>query len=64
MRFSKSAFVAVPAYFKDKLARVSPIGVCLTKRRKLYHHGAGLQAAVKAGHYGDFDSDIAAAVLE
>jgi acyl-CoA dehydrogenase len=28
------------------------------------HHGAGLQAAVKAGHYGDFDSDIAAAVLE
>ena len=28
------------------------------------HHGAGLRAAVKAGHYGDFDSDIAAAVLE
>src|SRR5579862_6139953 len=28
------------------------------------HHGAGLQAAVKAGHYGDFDGDIAAAVLE
>jgi acyl-CoA dehydrogenase len=28
------------------------------------HHGAGLQAAVAAGHYGDFDSDIAAAVLE
>ena len=28
------------------------------------HHGAGLQAAVKAGHYGDFDSDIVAAVLE
>jgi alkylation response protein AidB-like acyl-CoA dehydrogenase len=28
------------------------------------NHGAGLQAAVKAGHYGDFDSDIAAAVLE
>ena len=27
-------------------------------------HGAGLQAAVKAGHYGDFDSDITAAVLE
>jgi alkylation response protein AidB-like acyl-CoA dehydrogenase len=28
------------------------------------NHGAGLQAAVKAGHYGDFDHDIAAAVLE
>jgi len=24
----------------------------------------GLQAAVKAGHYGDFDADITAAVLE
>src|SRR5271170_5370037 len=28
------------------------------------NHGAGLEAAVKAGHYGDFDADIAAAVLE
>ena len=28
------------------------------------NHGAGLLAAVKAGHYGDFDHDIAAAVLE
>src|SRR5665647_175455 len=28
------------------------------------NHGAGLDAAVKAGHYGDFDADIAAAVLE
>ena len=28
------------------------------------NHGAGLQAAVKAGHYGDFDGDIASAVLE
>jgi acyl-CoA dehydrogenase len=28
------------------------------------NHGAGLQAAVQAGHYGDFDTDIAAAVLE
>jgi acyl-CoA dehydrogenase len=28
------------------------------------NHGAGLLAAVKAGHYGDFDGDIAAAVLE
>src|SRR2546428_479964 len=28
------------------------------------NHGAGLQAAVKAGHYGDFDGDITAAVLE
>jgi acyl-CoA dehydrogenase len=28
------------------------------------NHGAGLQAAVKAGHYGDFDGDIIAAVLE
>jgi 3-(methylsulfanyl)propanoyl-CoA dehydrogenase len=28
------------------------------------NHGAGLEAAVKAGHYGDFDSDIAGAVLE
>jgi acyl-CoA dehydrogenase len=28
------------------------------------NHGAGLQAALKAGHYGDFDGDIAAAVLE
>ena len=28
------------------------------------NHGAGLQAAVEAGHYGDYDPDIAAAVLE
>jgi len=28
------------------------------------HHGAGLRAAVRAGHYGDFDADITAAVLE
>jgi acyl-CoA dehydrogenase len=28
------------------------------------HHGAGLAAAVKAGHYGDFDADITTAVLE
>lgn len=28
------------------------------------NHGAGLKAAVEAGHYGDFDADIAAAVLE
>src|SRR6478735_3209096 len=28
------------------------------------NHGAGLQAAVNAGHYGDFDGDITAAVLE
>ncbi len=28
------------------------------------NHGAGLQAAVEAGHYGDFDADITAAVLE
>jgi acyl-CoA dehydrogenase len=28
------------------------------------NHGAGLQAAVEAGHYGDFDGDITAAVLE
>src|SRR4051812_34789714 len=28
------------------------------------NHGAGLQAAVEAGHYGDFDADIVAAVLE
>src|SRR5712671_1797018 len=28
------------------------------------NHGAGLQAAVKAGHYGDFDNDITTAVLE
>jgi len=28
------------------------------------NHGAGLQAALKAGHYGDFDGDITAAVLE
>jgi acyl-CoA dehydrogenase len=27
-------------------------------------HGAGLKAAVDAGHYGDFDADITAAVLE
>jgi 3-(methylsulfanyl)propanoyl-CoA dehydrogenase len=27
-------------------------------------HGAGLEAAVKAGHYGDFDGDIIAAVLD
>jgi acyl-CoA dehydrogenase len=28
------------------------------------NHGAGLQAAVNAGHYGDFDSELTAAVLE
>src|SRR3981081_1207118 len=28
------------------------------------NHGAGLQAAVQAGHYGDFDSDITTPVLE
>src|ERR1700741_4676749 len=28
------------------------------------NHGAGLKAAVDAGHYGDFDGDITAAVLE
>src|SRR3954465_3027132 len=28
------------------------------------NHGGDLEAAVKAGHYGDFDSDITAAVLE
>ena len=28
------------------------------------NHGAGLDAALKAGHYGDFDGDIASAVLE
>src|SRR6202165_644205 len=28
------------------------------------NHGPGLEAAVKAGHYGDFDGDITAAVLE
>jgi acyl-CoA dehydrogenase len=27
-------------------------------------HGAGLEAAVKAGHYGDFDGDITSAVLD
>jgi alkylation response protein AidB-like acyl-CoA dehydrogenase len=28
------------------------------------NHGAGLKAAVEAGHYGDFDGDITTAVLE
>lgn len=28
------------------------------------NHGAGLKAAVEAGHYGDFDADLAAAVLD
>ena len=28
------------------------------------NHGAGLKAAVQAGHYGDFDGDITEAVLE
>jgi alkylation response protein AidB-like acyl-CoA dehydrogenase len=28
------------------------------------NHGAGLQAAVRAGHYGDFDADITTAILE
>jgi alkylation response protein AidB-like acyl-CoA dehydrogenase len=28
------------------------------------NHGAGLKAALEAGHYGDFDADIVAAVLE
>ena len=27
-------------------------------------HGAGLEAAIQAGHYGDFDADITAAILE
>jgi len=27
------------------------------------YHGAGLQAAVEAGHYGDFDADVTEAVL-
>src|SRR3954464_12797724 len=27
-------------------------------------HGAGLKAAMEAGHYGDFDGDIVSAVLE
>src|SRR4051812_22792680 len=28
------------------------------------HHGAGMAAAVEAGHYGDYDAEIAGAVLE
>ena len=28
------------------------------------NHGAGLKSAVEAGHYGDFDADLTAAVLE
>ena len=28
------------------------------------NHGAGLQAAVAAGHYGDFDADVTGAVIE
>src|SRR5687767_5283122 len=28
------------------------------------NHGAGLKAAVEAGHYGDFDGDITSAILE
>ena len=28
------------------------------------NYGAGLQAALQAGHYGDFDGDVTAAVLE
>jgi len=28
------------------------------------NHGAGLQAALSAGHYGDFDGELTAAVLE
>src|SRR3954449_8239776 len=28
------------------------------------NHGAGLKAAMEAGHYGDFDGDIVSAVLE
>jgi acyl-CoA dehydrogenase len=28
------------------------------------NHGAGLKAAMEAGHYGDFDADIVTAVLE
>ena len=28
------------------------------------NHGAGLAAAIQAGHYGDFDGDVTAAVLE
>src|SRR5260370_29300480 len=30
---------------------------------RAFNHGAGLEAGVKAGHYGDFDGDITAAVL-
>lgn len=29
-----------------------------------HNHGAGLKAAVEAGHYGDFDADIAAVLEE
>ncbi len=28
------------------------------------NHGAGLKAALEAGHYGDYDGDITAAILE
>ena len=28
------------------------------------NHGAGLKDAVEAGHYGDFDIEITAAILE
>src|SRR5690606_10839261 len=28
------------------------------------NHGAGLRAAIEAGHLGDYDSDLTAAVLE
>src|SRR6201986_2315690 len=38
----------------------APINDVLLPRNQ----GAGLEAAVKAGHYGDFDGDIASAVLE
>ena len=38
----------------------APITTCCLS----LNHGAGLKAAVEAGHYGDFDGDIARAVLE
>ena len=45
VRITEGDFVATPACFKNKLGRVSPIGVGLTKHWKLYHHGASLHQA-------------------
>src|SRR6059058_5036646 len=73
LRISRSRELREPR-FRGKTAACGPIlsseTMIMTYRAPIndmllaLNHGAGLQAAVKAGHYGDFDADITAAVLE